>query len=64
MSEWKPISSAPRDGAEILVSDQSGNRCISYYDCGLWWAGNDEYGNPEFIIPWRWQPLPPPPEVE
>lgn len=68
--EWKDISTAPRDGTAILISDNSNPNwqiLIASWGYGSWNVhGNEIYGemcgiNP---VPTHWIPLPPPPKDE
>jgi hypothetical protein len=51
---WQPMSTAPRDGTEILVSDYDAIEIISWdSDNGIW--RTRDYG---YFYPSAWQPLP------
>jgi len=60
--EWQPISSAPKDGTEILGYDGVTMENIKWR-LGLWvtsWGHDEQYsldGEPT-----HWMPLPPPPK--
>lgn len=62
--EWRDISSAPRDGTEILVwgKDQSDVYFACFY--GGWWVADvHPYEWTELIAPpTHWMSLPQPPE--
>lgn len=78
MSEWKPISSAPKDGTHILVTD---NRYFGFgYINGVaahwsavvhWWSNPGEEGwylssgncDDQMDVT-HWMPLPDPPHTE
>ena len=70
MSGWMPISSAPKDGTEILAYEPPRHNDPSLYAVVHWSADYDDE-----VFPWRttestryaevfthWQPLPSPPE--
>ena len=61
MSEWQPISTAPKDGEWILLyeerDDEHAIEC-GFFDCGDWYGPDHIYT----IYPTHWQPLPEPPE--
>jgi len=61
---WKPISSAPRDGTDILIYDAgTGSYEVSSYwtDTPRYWDGN--WGDGEYEhTPTHWMPLPEPPK--
>ena len=69
MSEWKPISLAPKDGTHILVlCDVDGcepwQMVVSYEptERQSWhWLDHEGRAYHESLIK-RWMPLPPPPE--
>ncbi|WP_427916320.1 DUF551 domain-containing protein [Stenotrophomonas maltophilia] len=60
---WKPISSAPRDGTEVLLWDGSG-QAVCHWDGKHWaliytgWHAVDS----QFDDPTHWMPLPEPPK--
>src|SRR5688572_24793365 len=72
MSGWRPIESAPRDGAAVLLyepSSANGVRggCVlqaqweadrRYVAGGFWRSPLSQMGS---VIPLAWMPLPPPP---
>lgn len=62
MSEWRDISTAPKDGTEVLV-------CLGEITCVATWnlwdgeeAWRDHYGF--HFSPTHWMPLPAPPITE
>ena len=60
---WQPISTAPKDGAEIIVV-VDGNVgaamwCIIAH--GFLWSWDHGYGYGDTISPTHWMPLPEPP---
>jgi hypothetical protein len=70
MSEWQPIETAPKDGAEILLGFAGEKwivqgRWVGDYKArdGAWWALNndptDAWGGE--LYPTHWMPLPSPP---
>lgn len=69
-SEWKPIESAPRDGACILIAgswdDEPFMMSASYttkHPVFCWQPGMDASAiNGRFVT--HWMPLPPPPETD
>lgn len=62
MSEWQPISTAPKDGTIILLYIP---RAFTYpTKPGYWWKQHGywrAYG-PDAIRPTHWMPLPEPPQ--
>lgn len=62
MSEWRPIETAPKDGALVLVSNTGGSVCIAS------WSGKKRkywryfLGGEMWTQPTHWMPLPEPPE--
>lgn len=67
MSEWLPIESAPKNGAEILAF-ASGEFGDLFYGVAQWAEANAAFTNsvagwfwPFAIRPTHWMPLPPPP---
>ena len=62
-SRWQPISTAPKDGTEILAyadnKGQKGERMVLYWDRGFWLWGAIAIHDPT-----HWMPLPEPPEGE
>lgn len=70
MSEWMPISTAPKDGTRILcfAPDLGG---INYYGVARWAERDPDFPNtvagwfwPFAIRPTHWMPLPPPPRTQ
>lgn len=63
IAEWQPIETAPKNGKEILVSDEYGDMAVLYYAHGRWEAFT-MYTDSEYhsvycdIEPTRWTPLP------
>lgn len=64
MTEWQPMSEAPRDGTRILVVDIWDNMHVAYW-CVDWdkefWSTNQMAGiklDPLKIEPVRWMHLP------
>jgi hypothetical protein len=56
---WRPMETAPKDGTEILVSD---NDLIStaFWGGGAWqWSWDREL---DYLVPLYWMPLPPLPK--
>ena len=65
MSEWQPISTAPKDGTRVLLSAHDWREPVigSFRpDTGPWYHGDEEtdlpYGE---CKPTHWMPLPAPP---
>ena len=70
--EWQDISTAPKDGTEVLLSDHNGHMETGYWypkgtsitttgnieTTGVWFAGGGWY-QPEEVT--HWMPLPEPP---
>lgn len=54
MSNWQPISAAPKDGTEILASDFDAIDIILWDDFEKRWRNRDY----EYFYPHGWQPLP------
>lgn len=62
---WKPISSAPRDGTDVLTYSAIGGYEISRYwrSAPGYWRGN--WGDGEYEhFPTHWMPLEPPKETD
>lgn len=57
---WRPISTAPRDGTEVLADTSGLGRVVVYWDDeeSQWGAG---LGYLDRGAPTHWMPLPPPP---
>lgn len=55
MSEWQPIETAPRDGAEVLTWNGTSRRIAAYAWDDRW----QSEGLPSFV-PTHWMPLPEP----
>lgn len=63
-SQWQPISTAPKDGQAILVSDGIFCHCVEWNDEFDWWAVDDNKLGPFRLrgaAPTHWMPLPPEP---
>lgn len=67
MTDWKPIETAPKDGAWLLLfgrhSRHAVNAMIVCRWCGDCWESSDD-GYGAYILPTHWMPLPPPPKKE
>jgi hypothetical protein len=61
MTNWKPISSAPRDGTEILITYKYYGK---WYILSSWWEPNLEWWARTNIYPTHWAKLPEPPKDE
>jgi hypothetical protein len=65
MSEWMPIETAPKDGANCLVYSE-GEIKIGLFIGDKWlaedWNGDCCGCKRELIFPTHWTPLPPPPK--
>jgi len=61
MSDWKPISSAPKDGTEILCFEPENGyiRVLSFSNNN--WNDGDTWDD---LNPSHWIALPAPPEME
>lgn len=62
---WRPISTAPKDGTEILVYTWAGSRYVVAYDdlySAPWRVRNDEGISEQ--APAFWQPLPEAPNAK
>lgn len=55
---WRDIESAPKDGTEILVSNNEFMALVSWYD-GEWVEAAREL---DYMVPTHWMPLPPLPK--
>ena len=77
MSGWQPISTAPKDGTEVIVYSDYAGVCTAYYDTGdeMWvssWCGMDVIKfigccdiEVEYVgVPLMWQHLPEEPNIE
>ena len=62
MSEWKSISTAPTDGAEVLALDERADLNPIFVAHFHEWHWYDRNGR--IFMPTHWMPLPPPPEVK
>ena len=56
MTEWQPIETASKDGAEILASDYDAIEIVSWGERGLWQCWTNRDG--QIMFPAWWQPLP------
>lgn len=66
MSEWQPISTAPKDASEVLVWDGPGEAFVAFWHGKReqWlWTIHDLSGD-EVLAPTHWMPLPDAPESE
>lgn len=77
MSEWQPISTAPKDGDQVLLWSEMWEMTwgiqIGRFEAGKWWCqegsvGEDDFdeideesGEPVLLGPTHWMPLPEPP---
>lgn len=63
--DWRDITTAPKDGTEILVCDLRGWRCVASWDSHVFrgevagWRDGQCYS----VNPTHWQPLPSPPAL-
>ena len=77
MSGWQPISTAPKDGTEVIVYSDYAGVCTAYYDIRdeVWvssWCGMDVIKfigccdiEVEYVgVPLLWQHLPEEPNTE
>lgn len=79
MNEWKPISEAPRDGTEVLVTDGYDVFTARYkvsnvqnykpFFCTtargeIYNTGYDWENEPEYLQVTHWMPLPTPPKQD
>lgn len=62
MSEWRPISTAPRDGTRVLLYFRHNPIAIGYHN-SVRWCGT-LYNNPTHWMPLPEPPLPSPPTPE
>lgn len=67
MSEWQPIETAPRDGAEIDLSvlSKDGVRFRApgvVWKSGVWRNVAERWVLWDDVIPTHWMPLPEPPK--
>lgn len=63
MSYWIDIENEPaptEEGKPIIVRNKVGSAFIGCYDeaQGLFFVGFNGYGDPEFVDPTHWHPLP------
>jgi hypothetical protein len=61
MSEWQPIETAPKDGAEILVIDKAQQCWLSMWNRKTEMWESDYLDNLKGLT--HWMPLPAPPEA-
>jgi hypothetical protein len=64
MNSWQPISSAPKDGRELLLLVPGGNykeasrlRVVGHYLSGGWFAYNVSGREWSLVRPTHWLPL-------
>jgi hypothetical protein len=63
MTQWQDISTAPRDGTEVLVwSEKQDNVYLAVFDDGQWWTPDIRPAawTELLAVPTHWMPLPPP----
>jgi hypothetical protein len=58
-SEWRDISTAPKDGSPVLTWEPNSERVVENH----WKDWGDELSHWAFGEPTHWQPLPEPPEA-
>lgn len=61
MSEWQPVTSAPKDGTRVLLSVDPALGLNRPTIC--WWDGRKWKQEGGFVLacqPWGWMPLPRP----
>jgi hypothetical protein len=69
MTHWKPIETAPKNGARVLCCQPGDkNPYIAEFGDDQWWTDEDRYNPNEYAPPtcqpMHWMPLPNPPEGE
>lgn len=63
MTEWQPISTAPKDGTEIIVfRNDAGVFCAFFHEETECWFSADGLDDITDDMPTHWMPLPPPPQ--
>lgn len=60
MSEWQDISTAPKDGTDVLLGNSHGSLMIGFWN-GRAWDDGDHRSFERW--PTHWMPAPPPPEA-
>lgn len=62
MSEWQDISTAPKDGRQILVFAEGVYTTVSWFDLGGYWSlvVCGSFANDSEFFPVLWMPLVPP----
>ena len=68
MSEWQDISTAPKDGTEILVAGPAWDdlskgffQTVAMWIDHAWFQEQTDYPDAAVYDPTHWQPLPEPP---
>lgn len=64
--KWQPISTAPKDGTDILGYDGYQMTTVTWFEIGKWWSlvAPGSYAEDSEWTPTHWMPLPEPPEVK
>jgi hypothetical protein len=58
--EWQDISTAPKDGRDVLVYDQVYGVVSAYFD-KYYWYPHPSSRDSDSLEPTHWMPLPKPP---
>jgi hypothetical protein len=63
MTQWRPISEAPKDGAPVLIWRFTCTPMIARWNAQTGWMVIWNEGE-NYTSPTHWMPLPPAPEVK
>lgn len=65
-TQWRDISTAPKDGSFVRVKDKNGGQTDASYEAGTWrFKDRWEHAGERtmlYLEPTHWQPLPQPPK--
>lgn len=62
MSEWRPISTAPKDGTFVLICQPSGYVTVAQFCIDDFWRSHVDQDPWQAFTPRWWMPLPRPPQ--
>jgi hypothetical protein len=63
VTEWRDISTAPKDGKDILVyCEETKEQIVAFFQFGGWQFATASDGERIVCSPSKWMPLPDPPE--